>query len=74
MSLFYRLKPRLAWLFSRGWAVIWRAMVKYSETDGEQRAASFAYYAFFSIFPLLLVLTTLLEKMWVSFSWPSYSG
>lgn len=35
---------------------IWRALVKYDETDGEQRAASFAYYAFFSIFPLILLL------------------
>ncbi len=31
----------------------------YSEIDGEQRAASFAYYVLFSIFPLCaLILTT----------------
>lgn len=30
----------------------------YSETDGEQRAASFAYYVFFSLFPLLALLLT----------------
>jgi Ca2+-transporting ATPase len=41
------------------WAVTWRSLVKYSETDGEQRAASFAYYAFFSLFPLLLLLITI---------------
>jgi Ca2+-transporting ATPase len=41
------------------WAIVWRALVKYSETDGEQRAASFAYYAFFSLFPLLLLLITI---------------
>lgn len=38
------------------WAVLVRVVVKYNETDGEQRAASFAYYAFFSLFPLLLLL------------------
>jgi Ca2+-transporting ATPase len=38
--------------------VVWRAIVKYTETDGEQRAASFAYYAFFSIFPLILLLVS----------------
>lgn len=41
------------------WAILWRALVKYSETDGEQRAASFAYYAFFSLFPLLLLFITI---------------
>ena len=39
--------------------IAWRAMVKYSETDGEQRAASFAYYAFFAMFPLILLFITL---------------
>jgi len=32
--------------------------VKYDETDGEQRAASFAYYAFFAIFPLVVLIIT----------------
>lgn len=45
------------WLRQR-WAIFWRACVKYDETDGEQRAASFAYYAFFAIFPLILLLIT----------------
>lgn len=40
------------------WNVIWRAITKYTETDGEQRAASFAYYAFFSIFPMILLLVS----------------
>lgn len=39
-------------------AVIWRALIKYDETDGEQRAASFAYYAFFALFPLIVLLIT----------------
>jgi len=41
------------------WATCWRAVVKYHETDGEQRAASFAYYAFFSLIPLLVLLITI---------------
>jgi YihY family inner membrane protein len=41
------------------WKVLVRTIVKYNETDGEQRAASFAYYAFFSLFPLLLLLISL---------------
>ncbi len=41
------------------WAVLVRVVVKYTETDGEQRAASFAYYAFFSLFPLLLLLISI---------------
>jgi len=36
--------------------VLWLTFVKYSSIDGEQRAASFAYYAFFALFPLLLLL------------------
>ncbi len=39
--------------------VAWRALTKYDETDGEQRAASFAYYAFFSIFPLMIFLISI---------------
>jgi len=40
----------------RFWAVVWRTGVKFSETDGEQRAASFAYYALFSLLPLVVLL------------------
>lgn len=43
----------------RVWATIWRALVKYTETDGEQRAASFAYYALFALLPLTVLLITL---------------
>jgi Ca2+-transporting ATPase len=31
---------------------------KYAETDGEQRAASFAYYALFALFPLIVLFVT----------------
>jgi YihY family inner membrane protein len=54
-----RLRPRLRGYLRLTWAVIWRTLVKYNETDAEQRAASFAYYAFFSLFPLLLLFTSI---------------
>lgn len=44
--------PTLTWLLR----VAWRTIMKFSEIDGEQRAASFAYYAFLSLFPLVLLL------------------
>ena len=51
--------PRIRrWLRHCG-AVVWRALVKYDETDGEQRAASFAYYAFFALFPLVVLVITM---------------
>ena len=63
MSVFQRyvhgaLPALLRWVAKR-WAILWRAIVKYDETDGEQRAASFAYYAFFAMFPLIVLLITL---------------
>ena len=36
----------------------WRTVQTFLEIDGEQRAASFAYYAFFSLFPLFALLLT----------------
>lgn len=55
----YRASPAIRrWVATR-WATFWRALVKYDETDGEQRAASFAYYAFFAMFPLIVLLITL---------------
>lgn len=47
--------PRLAEAFH----VLWRAIHRYSEIDGEQRAAAFAYYSFFALFPLILLLVTI---------------
>jgi len=41
------------------WRVIWLALCKYAHTDGEQRAASFAYYALFALFPLLVLFVTI---------------
>ena len=51
--------PFRLWLVQR-FRILWRAIIKYDETDGEQRAASFAYYAFFALFPLILLLITLM--------------
>jgi YihY family inner membrane protein len=36
--------------------IIGEAFQRYAQIDGEQCAASFAYYAFFSLFPLILLL------------------
>ena len=43
----------------RAGTVFWRALCLYVATDGEQRAASFAYYALFALFPLILVFVTI---------------
>lgn len=47
----------------RIWATIWRTIIKYDETDGEQRAASFAYYAFFALLPLTVLLIALASRL-----------
>ncbi len=44
--------------FYRGGRILVKSAFRYSEIDGEQRAASFAYYAFLSLFPLILLLIT----------------
>jgi len=41
------------------WKILVRTINKYIETDGELRAASFGYYAFFALFPLLLLFISL---------------
>jgi YihY family inner membrane protein len=42
-------------VFGRAWTNLVRAVNRYGEVNGEQCAASFAYYAFFSLFPLILL-------------------
>ena len=59
MPLLARAWPSVRRWFRRCGAVMWRACVKYNETDGEQRAASFAYYAFFALFPLVVLVITI---------------
>jgi YihY family inner membrane protein len=39
--------------------VLWLTILKYNETDGEQRAASFAYYAFFALFPFIILFISI---------------
>ena len=55
MNILHRTGPALRKAFRAVWAVLWRALRKYDETDAEQRAASFAYYAFFALFPLIVL-------------------
>ncbi|MEI6712997.1 MAG: YihY/virulence factor BrkB family protein [Verrucomicrobiota bacterium] len=40
-------------------SLFWRSFQKYNQTDGGLMAASFAYYAFFALFPLAVLLITL---------------
>lgn len=35
-----------------------QAAARFWEIDGDQRAAAFAYYAFFALFPLILIFVT----------------
>ena len=59
MKTLYRFRAgSIGRFFKAAGQVIWRALIKYDETDGEQRAASFAYYAFFALFPLVVLLIT----------------
>ncbi len=41
------------------WILLKETYELFSRIDGEQRAASFAYYAFFSLFPLILLFVSL---------------
>ena len=38
--------------------IAWEAVNTFNEIDGEQRAASFAYYALFSLVPLFALMLT----------------
>lgn len=40
------------------WRVLWTTFAIYIRTDGEQRAASFAYYALFALFPLMVLFVS----------------
>lgn len=45
------------------WPPVKRAFRIYMEIDGDLRAAAFAYYAFFSLFPMLLFLVSIGSKL-----------
>jgi Ca2+-transporting ATPase len=49
--------PALRWLGCVS-KMFWLAARRFFEIDGEQRAASFAFYAFFALFPLILLMVT----------------
>lgn len=55
--------PWLEWLRQVG-QMFWVAINKFFAIDGEQRAAAFAYYAFFALFPLVLLLVTIGSQFW----------
>jgi YihY family inner membrane protein len=42
--------------------IVWGTVRRYAETDGEQRAASFAYYALFALFPLIVLFITVTSQ------------
>ncbi len=44
--------------------MFWEAAVKFYDIEGEQRAAAFAYYAFFALFPLILLFVILGSQIW----------
>lgn len=46
--------------------MLWAAVTKFFAIDGEQRAAAFAYYAFFALFPLILLFVTIGSQFWDS--------
>src|SRR5277367_6403354 len=58
------------------WRIFWKTLQKYAVTDGEQRAASFAYYALFALFPLIVVFVTIssqfVDKKWATVQTISY--
>jgi len=54
MNLLNIRRATLTWL-GRVWRIIYKAIDKYVETDGELRAASFGFYALLALFPLILV-------------------
>ncbi len=43
---------------SNWWQIIKRALARWAEVDGDQRAAAFAYYLLLSLFPLVIMLVT----------------
>jgi YihY family inner membrane protein len=43
----------------RIWTILWYAIKQFSRIDGAQWAGAFAYYAFFALFPLVVLLITI---------------
>ncbi len=45
----------------RGWAILFLAIKKFLQVDGAQWAGAFAFHAFFSLFPLMILLVTVVS-------------
>lgn len=60
---FFDKHPLIGWLV-RVLQMFWAAVLKFFDIDGEQRAAAFAYYAFFALFPLILLFVTIGSQFW----------
>ncbi len=58
----YRSHDRLAKKISRACAALCLAVKKFSRIDGSQWAGAFAYNAFFSLFPLMILLVMLVSS------------
>jgi YihY family inner membrane protein len=58
-SLWSQMRRMCKPVFDRAWTNLLRAINRYGQVNGEQCAASFAYYAFFSLFPLILLLVAI---------------
>ncbi len=52
------MSSRLNQTTRRVWAILYLAVKKFLRIDGAQWAASFAFHAFFSLFPLMILLVT----------------
>ncbi len=48
-------------MIRKAWATLLNGQKKFSHIDGAQRAAAFAYYTFFSLFPLIILFTTIIS-------------
>jgi YihY family inner membrane protein len=60
---FYERHRVVGWL-RRVVRMFWSAGMKFLEIDGDQQAAAFAYYAFFALFPLILLFVTVGSQIW----------
>lgn len=47
----------------RVWAILWFAVKRFLRIDGAQWAGSFAFHAFFSLFPLMILLVTIASSV-----------
>jgi len=48
-------------MIKQAWTTILNGRKKFAHIDGAQRAAAFAYYTFFSLFPLIILFTAIIS-------------